>query len=154
MTLTSAWNACARAARRGAARERLQAGSMERSVEIAVVVLMLVTGLSHVLRPAAWVAFFTMLRERGEAGIFVVALLHLLPAALIVGFHNRWGGIPTVLTVLGYLWTLKAAVYLTFPRVGLALLGRVSMRRAREFVMGGFVLLGVAGLLTYSIVIG
>jgi hypothetical protein len=124
---------------------------MERGIEIMTVVALLILGISHIVRPRAWVAFFSMLREKGEAGVFALALLHLWPALLIIAFHNRWSGIPLIVTLLGWAWTLKAAVYFTFPHVGLMGLGRVSIERAREFVIAGVVLVAMAGLVASSL---
>ena len=64
---------------------------METRIEIVAVIALLITGLSHILRPRAWVEFFKMLRDRGEAVVFAIALLHLPMALLIV--------IPIVLAV-------------------------------------------------------
>jgi len=124
---------------------------MERGIEIMTAVCLLVTGLSHVLRPRGWVDFFVMLRERREAGVIATGLLHLPLAVLIVAFHHRWTGVPAVVTVLGYAWLLKATLYLTFPRVGLMSLGRVSVKRSHEFVVAGWVLIGVGALVAYSV---
>jgi hypothetical protein len=119
------------------------------SIEIAAIICMLVVGLSHVVQPRAWVDLFIDLRQRGQAGVMLVGLLHLPLAVLIVAFHNLWTGIPAVLTVLGYAWVLKATLYLARPRVGLIGLGLVSRERAHHFVYGGSVLIGLAVLLAY-----
>ena len=72
----------------------------------------------------------------------------------IVAFHNRWSGIPAVVTVLGYAWLLKAALYLTFPQVGLMSLGRVSVERAHYFVIAGCLSIGLGALVAYSLLFG
>src|SRR2546421_258749 len=76
-------------------------------------------GLSHVLRPRVWVEFFIVLRERGEAGVFAVGTLNLIFGSIIVAFHNRWTGIPLVLTVVGWANVVKAVIYFTLPAFGL-----------------------------------
>ena len=120
--------------------------AMETKVEIVVAVAMFVVALSHMLRPRAWVELFKMLEAKGDPGVFIVALLHLPIGVLIVAFHNRWGGWPTVVTVLGWGWLIKGMLYLTFPRVGMFWLRRLSVERSREFVVAGFALLILAGL--------
>jgi len=75
---------------------------MERSVEVVAIILFGVLGLSHILRPRAWVEFFIFLRGKGEAGAFVDGFLNLPMGALIVGFHEVWSGIPLVLTLVGW----------------------------------------------------
>ena len=126
---------------------------MEHGIEILVTISLLVIGLSHVLQARAWVDFFVMLRQKGAAGVLAVALLHLPIALLIVAFHPSWRGIPAIVTFLGYAWALKATLYFTFPRVGLKSLGFVSVERARHFVIGGWALIGLGAVLTYSLVI-
>ncbi len=65
---------------------------MERAVEIYAIINFTVIGISHVLRPRAWVDFFELLRQRGEAGVFAVGLLNLVFGSIIVAFHNVWSG--------------------------------------------------------------
>ena len=62
---------------------------MERAVQIYAIINLTVIGISHVVRPRVWVDFFVFLRERGEAGVFAVALLNLIFGSIIVAFHNR-----------------------------------------------------------------
>ena len=50
---------------------------MERAVQIFGVIHLLTIGLSHILAPRPWAEFFLRLRERGEAGVFVVAFMSL-----------------------------------------------------------------------------
>jgi hypothetical protein len=127
---------------------------MEHGIEIIAAVCLIVTGMSHVVRPRAWVDFFVALRERGEAGVLVVALLHVPLGVFIVAFHNRWSGIGAVVTVLGYAWLLKATLYFTFPQVGLMSLGRVSVERAHYFVIAGWLSIGLGALVAYSLLVG
>ncbi len=61
---------------------------METAIERFTVLSYFVICLSHILQPHAWVRFFVNLREKGDAGFFVVALLHLPFGALIGSFHN------------------------------------------------------------------
>jgi hypothetical protein len=125
---------------------------METQIEIAVVIAMVIVALSHILRPRAWVEFFKMLQAKGDAGVFVVALLHLPLGVFIVAFHNHWGGWPTVLTVIGWGWTLKGTLYLTFPRAGMFWLRRLSVHRSHEFVLAGCMLLILAGVVAVPLV--
>jgi hypothetical protein len=127
---------------------------MERAIEVFAVLLLFSTGLSHIVQPRTWVEFFVLLRSKGRAGIFMVAILHLMPGALIAGFHNVWRGIPLVLTLIGWAWVIKGTLYLLVPGFGLRLISRVSAERAHEFVIGGMVLVGVSALLAYPLLLG
>lgn len=124
---------------------------METAVEIFAIVNFFVIGLSHLLRPRAWVAFFILLRSKGEAGAFIDGFLYLPLAGLIIGFHNVWSGIPAVLTVLGWAFAIKALLRFCFPQQGLRMMQRVSAERAWEFMVPGGIYVVLAGLLLYSV---
>jgi len=126
---------------------------METAIERFTVLSYFVICLSHVLQPRAWVQFFTNLRAKGDAGIFVVAFLHLPFGLLIVSFHNVWTGIPAVVTVLGWANVLKGTLYFLFPAVGMKSIGRVRMERAHEFVIAGVVgVLVLSALVAYDMI--
>ena len=124
---------------------------MEHAVQIYAIINLTVIGISHVVRPRVWVDFFVFLRERGEAGVFAVAILNLIFGSIIVAFHNVWSGLPLVLTVLGLANVIKALIYLVFPVVGLRRLQFLSHERANLVVVGGIVFLLVAALLGYHV---
>jgi hypothetical protein len=124
---------------------------MERAVQIYAIINLTVIGVSHVLKPRVWVDFFIFLRERGEAGVFAVAILNLIFGSIIVAFHNVWSGIPLVLTVLGWANVLKALIYFVFPTFGLRKLQFLSHERANLVVAGGMISLLLAGVLGYHV---
>ena len=70
-----------------------------------------------------------------------------------MAFHNVWRGFPTIVTVLGWGWTVKGLLYLTFPSVAMKSLNRVSVEGAWEFVVAGVVLIALAALISYSLFI-
>ena len=126
---------------------------MERSVEVLAAILFAVIGLSHVLRPQAWVEFFIRLRGMGEVGAFVDGFLNLPLGAFIVAFHHAWSGIPAVLTVIGWCLFLKGMIRFCAPKQALRMMARVSVERGWEFqVAGGFliVLAGIVGFGAYA----
>ena len=124
---------------------------MQTSIEVIAALAFLITGLSHMAQPRAWVEFFVLLRGKGAAGIFMNAFLHLPMGLLIVGFHNVWTGIPAVLTVIGWGFVVKSSVYFVFPSVGMKSLSRVTMDRAKGFCVAGVIMVGLSGLLWYSL---
>ena len=126
---------------------------MERAVEVLAAILFGVIGLSHVLRPQAWVEFFIRLRGMGEVGAFVDGFLNLSLGAFIVAFHHAWSGIPAVLTLLGWGLLLKGVIRFCAPKLALRMMARVSMERGWEFqVAGGFliILAGIVGFGAYA----
>ena len=124
---------------------------MQLAIERLVALSCFVVGLSHVVQPRAWVELFIEWRNKGVVGVFYTGLLHFALGALIVAFHNVWRGFPTIVTVLGWGWTVKGLLYLTLPSVAMKSLNRVSPERAWEFVIAGVVLLALSALITYSL---
>lgn len=124
---------------------------MERAIEIYAALQFLVIGLSHILQPRVWVDFFTWLRGKGHAGVFVNGFLSLAFGSLIVAFHNVWAGLPTVLTVLGWAQVLKGLISFVMPQWAMRGLQRVSVERAHEFVIGGFLFLALSALMGYVV---
>ena len=127
---------------------------MERSVEILAIVLFGVIGLSHILQPKAWVEFFILLRDKGEAGAFVDGFLNLPLAGVIIGFHNVWSGIPAVLTLVGWCLLVKSLIRFCAPKLALRMMSRVSVERSWEFQVAGAALVAVAGLIGYGVYVG
>ena len=124
---------------------------METAIEKLVALCCFVIGLSHALQPRAWVQLFIQWREKGTVGVFYTALLHFVCGALVVAFHNVWRGIPMLVTILGWAWTIKGTLYLVYPAHGMKMLRRVSLERAWEFVVAGVVLLGIAAVIVFSL---
>jgi hypothetical protein len=98
-----------------------------------------------------WVSFFTILRERGEAGVFASAFLALSFGSIVVAFHNVWTGVPVLLTLLGWAQVVKALIYFTFPSFGLRKIRIPTAERAGLFVVPGLAFLLLAALLAYHV---
>ena len=127
---------------------------MEKSIEVLVIILFGVVGLSHLLQPRAWVELFILLRGKGEAGAFVDGLLNLPIGALIVVFHNRWSGIPLALTLVGWCLVIKGLIRFCAPKQALRMIARVSVERSWEFQAAGAMLVAFASLLGYGVYAG
>ena len=126
---------------------------MERGIELFAALNFLVIGLSHLLQPRVWVDFFVWLRSKGHAGVFANGMLSLSFGSLIVSFHNVWGGLPTVLTVIGWAQVAKGFVSLVAPQWGMRSLERVSPERTREYVAAGVVSLALSALMWYLVLV-
>lgn len=127
---------------------------MESAVEVFAIILFGVVGLSHLLQPKAWAAYFILLRGTGEVGAIVDGFLHLPLAGFIIAFHNVWSGIPVVLTLLGWAFLIKSLIRFWAPKQALRMMGRVSVERSWEFQVAGAGLMVVAGLLGYGVYTG
>lgn len=124
---------------------------MERGVEIFAGINFVVMGISHIVAPAAWKEFFTVLHSKGVAGSIFNCLLSIGMGAFIVAFHPGFDGIvPSVLTIYGWASILKGTVYLIFPHLGVKSIGTPTRKEPKLFIIPGIVLLtlGVA-LLVY-----
>jgi hypothetical protein len=126
---------------------------MEVAVEKLIALCCFVIGLSHIVQARAWAELFIQWREKGDAGVFYTGLLHFCFGALIVAFHNVWRGLPVLVTILGWAWTLKGTLYLVYPRHGMKMLRRVSVDRAWEFMVAGIVLVIIAAIVTSSLAV-
>jgi hypothetical protein len=124
---------------------------MERSTEVFAIIFFGVAGLSHIVQPKAWAEFFILLRGKGEAGVFVDGLLNLPLAAIIIGFHSVWSGLPLVLTLVGWCLLMKSLIRLCAPGLALRAMSRVSIERSWEFQVAGAGFLILVGLLGYGV---
>ena len=125
---------------------------MELAVERLVALCCFVIGLSHIVQPRAWAELFINWREKGVVGVFYTGLLHFALGAIIVAAHNVWRGVPLLVTLLGWGWTIKGLLHLTYPSHGLKMLKRVSVERAWEFRLAGAVLVAVSAVIAWSLV--
>ena len=110
---------------------------MEQAIQLFAAIGFLVIGLSHLLQPKAWVAFYQALAARGTTGAFLEGFLLLNFGALIVAFHNVWHGPALVLTLIGWSQVLKGAGRFLAPQVGLRAMQRLTIERAWYFQIGG-----------------
>lgn len=116
-----------------------------------VAVLWLICGLSHLLFPAKWSELLLPLRDR-ETGGFILAAMSLPTGLVIVLGHNVWvWDLPVIVTVAGWMTTVKGGIYLLFPPA------HMRVMRSGERIVGaglenGFRIVGVVmivlGLLT------
>lgn len=119
---------------------------MEAGIERLAALAFIITGLSHIAAPSAWVRFFTNLRAAGGAAGLLNAYVHMPLGLLIVAFHPVWSGPALLVTLVGWALTLKGAIYFLWPRLAERSLAAVSEERAWQFRLAGLaaLLLGLA----------
>ena len=125
---------------------------MELAIQKLAIVSFFVIGLSHIFQSRVWAQFFIDLHSKGEIGSFINGFINLNLGALIVAFHNVWHDIPIILTIMGYGWVLKSLILFVFPKRGLKTMSRVTLERSWEFIVAGVVLVGIGGLLLFSLI--
>ena len=124
---------------------------METAIQIFAVLNFGVLGVSHVVQHRAWAEWFVWLSELGRPGVFLNAATHFLIGTLVVSFHNVWSGLPLLLTLAGWGWTAKGALYLCAPAVGLWSMRRISVERSRQFIVAGLLLIAIAAVLGWQL---
>jgi len=125
---------------------------MTRAIWIFTAVNLTVIGVSHITAPKAWTRYFLWLREKGQAGVLIVAAMSLLFGAPIVAFHEVWRGWPLVVTLVGWAQILKATLYFVFPAYGLRRLEFVQEERSWIFIPAGVMLLLLAAPAWYLLI--
>lgn len=113
------------------------------AVQVIMVVACAIMGVSHIVRPAMWVEFFTGLHAQGTRGVVTrTFMLELWPALLIVTLHQVWWGPGIVLTVYGWAQLAKVTISMLAPELGLRSL-KMAQRGDNTFRLAGVMLLGV-----------
>lgn len=120
--------------------------TVELGIERLTALGFIITGLSHILAPRAWVRFFSNMSEAGEAAGFHNAYVHIPLGLLIVAFHPVWSGPGLLVTLIGWALTLKGALYFCAPQLFRQTLACIREDRAWQFQVAGVVslILGVA----------
>ena len=118
---------------------------MEQATQVFAAVSLLVIGLSHLVQPKAWVAYFQTLAAQGTSGAFVDGFLCLSFGGIIVGFHNVWHGPALLLTLLGWAQVLKGLGRFVAPQFAVRVMARASIERAWFFQVGGVFALILSG---------
>jgi hypothetical protein len=119
----------------------------QHAIEVFAFLNFAVVGLSLVLRPRAWAAFFLWMRREGEAGAVIYGLLCVLWGSLIVSFHPDWHGILVILPAFGVLQLFEGFVFLLAPPFGLKLMAIFTEGRLALLRLLGLIALILAGVI-------
>ena len=118
---------------------------MENAVERMAGIAFLAIGLSHLLRPLAWVEYFAHLRALGDTGALINGMMSLTLGALMVGFHGtQWSGLPALVTFIGWAQVAKGTIHVCFPAYSLRSMEQVTAEHSRRFVWAGALFLPLA----------
>lgn len=126
--------------------------TVELLIERVIAGGLLVIGLSHWLRAQLWADLFEEWR-RNRFLPFYLGWLYLTIGTVIALGHNIWAwDLVVVVTLLGWAWTIKGALYLLWPE----LLTRVAEKslkdgqnHARKFALVGAFMAVIGALLVW-----
>ena len=124
---------------------------MEHAVEIFALVHLIILGASHVVHHAAWAEMFITVAKYGRSGVFFHGFLSLWFGSIVGGFYRVYSGSGLVLTVFGWVVTLKALHCFCFPAPALRSLQRVSRETSWKFIPVGIVYLLIACVVGYRL---
>jgi hypothetical protein len=124
---------------------------VERAVEIFALVHLVILGVSHAVKHAAWAELFVLLAKHGRSGVFFHGFLSLWFGSIVVGLYRVYSGPGLALTLFGWLVTLKAAHCLCFPDAALRTLQRVSVQTSWKFIPVGVIYLILACVVAYQV---
>ena len=110
---------------------------METGIERLTALAFIITGLSHVAAPRAWIRFFIDMRARGDVAGLLNALVHMPLGLLILAFHPVWSGSGLLVTLIGCALTLKGTLYFVWPSLAPWSMARVSEEKAWQFRIAG-----------------
>lgn len=118
--------------------------SVQLLIEWFVAILLLATGVSHMVQPRLWAQLFVDVLQKPYGGLFIGAMT--LPLGLFVALgHNVWGlRPPVIVTIVGWGWTIKSTIYLLYPQA----LNKVAtrhMERPHRFIPAGAVMALLGG---------
>jgi uncharacterized protein YjeT (DUF2065 family) len=117
---------------------------MELGIERLTALAFIVTSLSHITAPRAWVRFFLDMRSRGpEVAGLLNAYVHGPLGFLIVAFHPVWSGPGLLVTLLGCALSLKGSLYFIWPTLSERSFARISAERAWQFRAAGVPMLAL-----------
>lgn len=120
-------------------------------IELFMLIVCTIMGLSHIFRPQMWVRYFTNLHAQGTNGIITRTFaLELWPALMVVSLHQVWSGPAIVLTIYGCLQMIKVTIAMLAPELALRSLN-LAKTGNKSFIGGGFMLLGVAASCGWSL---
>ena len=122
---------------------------MEKAIQIFAAVNFLVIGLSHIFQRNVWVDYFAKLKSLGKLGPFAEGFLYLNIGALIVSYHNVWTFPDVALTLIGWVFVLKAMFRFIAPAGVLKIYERMGHERAWQIQVAGAFMLPLSAFLMF-----
>lgn len=124
---------------------------MENGIRVFAVINLAIMGLSHVVAHRAWGDFFERLVALGRPGAFAHGFLTVFFGSLVVGLHNVWSGPSIVLTVVGWMYIVKATMVFLNPDWAVRSMSRVTPETSRILIVPGLIMLAVAAVVLFDV---
>jgi hypothetical protein len=121
-------------------------------IQKVAAVFFLTVGVSYLLNARLWAGYAKQLLAEPQR--LLPILWVTLPIGLVIVFaHNVWSGWAIIITLVGWIITIKSAFYLLFPQVVKVFAGW-SQKALRRYLIGGGAFMTMLGaLLAYRYVI-
>ncbi len=115
---------------------------MEQGVERLAALVLILTCVSHIAAPGAWILLFSAIRAQGEAAGLLNAAIHLPLGLMIAAFHPVWSWPGVVVTLIGWALVVKGTAHLVVPSLTQRTLKLVDAEDgARRFRLAGVIML-------------
>lgn len=128
--------------------------TVELLIERVLAVGLLVIGLSHWLRAQLWADLLEDWR-RNRFLPFYLGWLYLTIGTVIALGHNVWAwDLVVIVTLLGWAWTIKGALYLLWPNLLVRILEKrmtPDQQPARKFALAGGCMTVAGALLVWRV---
>lgn len=114
---------------------------MDIAIERLTALALIVTSLSHITAPRAWIRYFSQMRARGDLAGIQNAFIHLPLGLIIVSFHWVWSWPGLLTTLVGCGLTLKGTLHALYPPLTQRTMKLVDPDKAWRFQLAGAVML-------------
>jgi len=128
--------------------------TLELLIEKVIAVGLLVVGLSHCIRARMWADLLEEWRQNRFLA-FYLGWLYLQLGSVIAFGHNLWTwDLVVIVTLLGWVWTIKGVLYLLWPRLLVRIVEKLMAAEKQPekklAFVGGFMAV-VGGLLLWRV---
>lgn len=114
-------------------------------IEWFVSLVLIVTCVSHIAQPRAWVELFIDLLRKPYGGL-VIGIFTVQTGLIVVICHNIWVlDAAVIVTVIGWGWTIKGTLYLLMPSLPQKV-ARRHLEHPQRFAIAGMVGLVIGGI--------
>ena len=124
---------------------------MSEIVTTVISSMLLILGLSYFFQSGQWVRLAKDAIDNPYR-YFPMVLFILILGLTVIGTHNRWVfGWPVVITLMGWIMTVKGIVFLVFPQVMKRFAGWSEELMGAYIRISGTIMALIGGVLVYRL---